>query len=115
THTGFADITADLFSEVAHADSVGCNALADTLPDTEAQGELFDGLGADVLTPDCPSPCEDDAALEDGMPTDRQALLSRVVVRAFLDARLREDPAAQAFLNTHLAASEEDVTVEVID
>jgi predicted dienelactone hydrolase len=113
THTGFADITAALFAEVEHADSVGCDALAGTLPDPEDQEDLFAELGEDVLTPDCTPPCADDAMLVDGMETTRQALLTRVVVRAFLDAVVHEDAEAVAFVEHGIAASEDDVAVEM--
>jgi predicted esterase len=98
THTGFADISADVFQHMEHADEVGCIAIAgavpdfDTLPFNEVFGEV------EFVNSDCPFPCEGVELIE-GMNPLRQIDLLFAVARAFLDETLKEDYRAGTFLD----------------
>ena len=116
THTGMADVAAEILDALDHADEVGCAALGTVLgddPDTTWPPVAWQSLGAPFLESDCALPCQHEGPLEGGMSTVRQVHLQRVAVRAFLDAHLRADAEADLFLGTGLGPQNEDVTVEV--
>ncbi len=109
THTGFPDVTAGLFDDLEHADSVGCGTIEGSVEtSTPVIVDPVDGEG-DILGPDCSAPCVDLAGYGRGMRPTRQVRLLMALARAFLDAQLRGDADALLWLEAGIGLQEEDV------
>lgn len=111
THTGFPDLTAELFDGLDHADSVGCGQISDAIAEGEAVTvDPVDEVG-DVLGPDCPVPCEDLEGYGEGMRPTRQVTLLKSLMHAFLDGVALGDAEGTLWIEAGVGLQEADVEV----
>ncbi len=99
SHTGFPDVTAELFDGAPHPDSIGCSSIGGQVPDSEDGGfEDLLGEGVEVLNPTCGAPCEGQDESVVAMRPTRQVVLLKAGVLAFLDGWIRGDDDARTYL-----------------
>jgi hypothetical protein len=107
THTGFADVAGELFSELPNADQVGCAAIEGNLPTLDMP---VDSLGWAVDPSRCPAVCE--GPLEPALSTLRQLELLRLVVTTFFASSLQTEPGATRLLIEGLSGEADELHVE---
>lgn len=113
THTGFPDLTAELFDGLEHADSVGCGTIEGAIDGEEGPTvDPIDGEG-DVLDSDCTPACLDLEGYGVGMRPTRQVELLKGLMHAFLDAETGADPDARLWIEAGIGLQEEDVEIRV--
>ena len=113
THTGFPDLTAELFDGLDHADSVGCGTIESAIDDPDGpMVDPIDGEG-EVLNPDCTAPCVDVEGYGLGMRPTRQVELLKGLMHAFLDAQSVGDDEALLWIEAGVGLQEEDVELRV--
>lgn len=121
SHTGWSFFGPAAFEDVDNPDTIGCAAIAGTVPSDPAEGQAFlDALGdatAGIIPPSGPLPCQDELAgflSIRSMRPSRQHELTILAVRPFLDLYLSRDALraqqAEAFLASSLDAENEDLT-----
>jgi predicted dienelactone hydrolase len=115
SHTGFSGAASLLFENLDNPDDVGCNALGGNPGSDDSEPSLLDLLGgadAGIIMGDCPLACVDPLPRPRAMRPSRQHQLTILSVLPFLQAELRGDAEARDFLESTLAAENEDATVQ---
>ena len=113
SHTGFSGAATILFENLNNPDDVGCSALVGTLGDSGTTLlDLLGGADAGIIAGDCPAACSDPTPRPRAMRPSRQHDLTILSVLPFLQAELRGDTAARDFLESTLAAENQDATVQ---
>jgi len=115
SHTGFSGAASLLFESLDNPDDVGCNALGGNLGSDDSGLSLLDLLGgadAGIIMGDCPLACVDPLPRPRAMRPSRQHQLTILSVLPFLQAELSGDRRARDFVESTLAAENQDVAVQ---